>query len=296
MVYVYNIIMLYIHLKFQKIGELVDMAEKLKRQRKMAASNMTDRMNVSASLRMPLYHQIYLILRQKILSGDYTFDDLIPSELDLVDEYSVSRITARRALDELAKEGLVKRERGKGTKVQFRQPTQPLESSVEGLLENLLAMGLESSVKLIDFEYVSANSEVAKALDCPPSTIVQRAVRVRSFETGPFSYLVTYVPQGIGSNYDANDLASYPLLQLMERGGVEVAGAKQTISAALADADVAALLETEVGVALLEMRRIVTDVAGRPVEYIRALYRPDRYQYNMVLSRILGEDVNTWSS
>jgi GntR family transcriptional regulator len=247
---------------------------------------------------MPLYHQIYLILRQKILGGDFSYDDRIPSELGLVEEYEVSRITARRALDELAKEGLVKRERGKGTRVQFRRPTLPLESSVEGLLENLLAMGLETDVKLIDFEYVSANDEVAKALDCDQGTIVQRAVRVRSFDTGPFSYLVTYVPQDIGSNYDSNDLATQPLLQLLERSGVVVEGAQQRITATLADADVADLLETEVGIALLEIRRIVTDSDGRPVEYIRGLYRPDRYQYNMVLSRVQGqgEDSNTWSS
>jgi GntR family transcriptional regulator len=159
-------------------------------------------------------------------------------------------------------------------------------------------MGLETDVKLIDFEYVSANDEVAKALNCDQGTIVQRAVRVRSFDTGPFSYLVTYVPQDIGSNYDSNDLATQPLLQLLERSGVVVEGAQQRITATLADADVADLLETEVGIALLEIRRIVTDSDGRPVEYIRGLYRPDRYQYNMVLSRVQGqgEDSNTWSS
>ncbi len=254
-----------------------------------------ERKRVSDSLRMPLYHQIYLVLRQQILSGAYDYDDLVPSELELVEEYDVSRVTARRALDELAEEGLVKRERGKGTRVQFRRPSMPLESSVEGLLENLLAMGLETGVRLIDFEYVSANDEVANALDCPLGTIVQRAVRVRSFDSGPFSYLVTYVPQDIGRNYDANDLASQPLLQLLERSGVVVEGAQQRISATLADADVAEFLETEVGAALLEIRRIVSDEDGRPIEFIRALYRPDRYQYQMVLSRVRGKDMNTWS-
>ncbi len=250
--------------------------------------------SVSATLRMPLYHQIYLVLRQEILNGVYNFDDRVPSELELVNEYKVSRVTARGALDELAEEGLVKRERGRGTRVQFRRPSLPLESSVEGLLENLLAMGLETDVSLIDFEYVSASTEVAGALQCPPGTIVQRAVRIRSFESGPFSHLVTHVPQDIGRNYDANDLASEPLLQLLERSGVVVEGAQQRISATLADADVANLLETEVGTALLEISRIVTDQEGRPVEFIRALYRPDRYQYQMVLSRVQGKDMNTW--
>ena len=272
------------------------MVQPTKSNRKHKMNPKVGRKPVSASLRMPLYHQIYLIIRQKILAGDFKFDERVPSELELVAEYEVSRITARRALDELAKEGLVKRERGKGTRVQFRKPSLPLESSVEGLLENLLAMGLETDVALIDFEYVSANEEVARALDCKPGTIVQRAVRVRSFESGPFSYLVTYVPQDIGRNYDANDLASQPLLQLLERSGVVVEGAQQRITATLADADVADLLETEVGIALIEIRRIVTDLESRPVEYIQALYRPDRYQYQMVLSRVENDGLNTWSS
>jgi len=254
-----------------------------------------DKSSVSSTLRVPLYHQIYLILRQQILDGDLAFEDRLPSEQELINEYDVSRITARRALDELASEGLVKRSRGKGTHVQFKRPTHPLESSVEGLLENLLAMGLETTVKLLEFEYVAANEEVAKALNCPPGTILQRAVRVRNLEAGPFSYLVTYVPQEIGRNYDANDLATQPLLQLLERSGVVVQGASQTISASLADADIAAHLDTQAGAALLEIRRIVTDANSQPVEYIRALYRPDRYQYQMVLSRVQGEQINTWS-
>lgn len=260
------------------------------------ADQKAEHKNVSASLRMPLYHQIYLILRQQILGGEFTYDERIPSEQELVDEYDVSRITARRALDELAAEGLVIRQRGKGTRTRYRPPTQPLELSVEGLLENLLAMGLETDVSLIEFEYVTANEYVSKALEINTGDVVQRAVRVRSLENGPFSYLVTYVPQDIGIQYDADDLASNPLLQLLERGGVVVDGAKQVISATLADADIAAHLETEVGAALLEIRRVVTDTDGRPVEYIRAAYRPDRYQYHMILSRVQTDGLNTWSS
>ena len=255
-----------------------------------------DHKSVSASLRMPLYHQIYLILRQKLLSGEFAYDDRIPSEQELVEEYEVSRITARRALDELAAEGLVVRQRGRGTRARFRPPTQPLESSVEGLLENLLAMGLETGVSLLDFEYVTANDDVAKALACNSGTVVQRAVRVRSIENGPFSYLITYVPQDIGNKFDADDLANEPLLQLLERSGVIVDGAKQSISATMADADVAAHLDTEVGAPLLVIKRVVSDKDGRPVEYIRALYRPDRYQYNMILSRVQSDGINTWSA
>jgi GntR family transcriptional regulator len=265
------------------------------RSKGAATAKGARRKGVSAALRMPLYHQIYLILHQKIIGGEFAYDERISSELELVADYEVSRITARRALDELAAEGLVVRQRGRGTRVRFRRPNQALDSSIEGLLENLLAMGLKTSVTLINFEYVAAGYEVARALQCELGDIVQRAVRVRHLEAGPFSYLVTCVPQDIGGNYDANDLASQPLLQLLEKSGVVVDGARQSISAVLADADVAAHLDVGIGTALLELRRVVLDRDGRPVEYIRALYRPDRYQYNMVLSRVQGGDTRIWS-
>ncbi|WP_373019000.1 GntR family transcriptional regulator [Muriicola sp.] len=92
------------------------------------------------SLRTPLYHQIYLILRDEILNGRYGKDALLPGEQELGKIFGVSRITAKRALDELAVAGLVVRERGRGTRVRFVPPSPPVYSSVEGLLENLMAI------------------------------------------------------------------------------------------------------------------------------------------------------------
>ena len=85
------------------------------------------------------------------------------------------------------------------------------------------------------------------------------------------------------------------MLSLLERGGIQVDAANQLISATLADAEVAGHLGVEAGSALLKINRIVRDRDGRPVEYITALYRPDQYQYRMVLSRVQGETHNTWT-
>jgi GntR family transcriptional regulator len=250
---------------------------------------------VSGALRMPLYHQIFLILRQQITDGLHEYDALIPGEQELAETYDVSRITAKRALDELAAEGLVVRERGRGTRVRYRPKARAFQSSMDGLLENLIAMGLETKVKLISFGYVPANEEVAAALSCPIGQEVQRSVRMRSVEGKPFSFLTTYVPADIGRRYDASDLANKPLLSLLERSGVQVDAASQAISATLADPGVAGHLGISAGSALLKINRIVKDREGRPVEYITALYRPDQYQYRMVLSRVQGETHNTWT-
>jgi GntR family transcriptional regulator len=251
---------------------------------------------VDSRLPTPLYHQIYLILRDKIRDEVYGNGASLPSELELMRQYGVSRITAKRALDELAADGLVVRARGRGTRVRFDPPAPPIRASVEGLLENLLTMGLQTEVALLEFDYVPAAPDVAAALECPPGTVVQRAVRIRRIKGEPFSHLTTYVPESIGRSYSRHDLASKPLLALLERMGVEVSRAEQTISAKLADAQVARLLGVEVGSALLRISRVVRDQSGRPVEFITGLYRPDRYQYTMQLSRIQDQARNVWSA
>jgi len=250
---------------------------------------------VDARQPTPLYHQIYTILRDEIVSGGYANGAILPSEFELTRQYGVSRVTAKRALNELAAEGLVSRERGRGTVVRFEAPSPPVRASVEGLLENLLQMGLKTEVRLLGFDYVAASDEVARALGCAAGTTVQRAVRVRLMEGEPFSHLTTHVPEEIGRSYSRDDLAHRPLLALLERCGVIVSSAHQTLTATLADARIAPLLEVQVGAPLLRISRTVHDQDGRAVEHITGLYRPDRYQYQMTLNRIDGEDRKIWS-
>lgn len=250
---------------------------------------------VDERLPTPLYHQVYLVLRDKILTGEYTFETSLLSEQVTSEMFGVSRITAKRALNELADDGFVKRERGRGTRVIYHAPTPPVQASVEGLLENLLAMGLETQVRLRSFDYVKPDNEVARALQCEKDCLVQRAVRVRCLEEEPFSHLTTYVPENIGRSYSRNDMAGRPLLSLLERSGVIVGRAEQTISATLADIEVSSALELELASPLLSIQRIVYDRDENPVEFIKALYRPDRYQYRMMLSRVGEEKSRSWS-
>lgn len=244
----------------------------------------------------PLYHQIFLILRSQILDGRLEAGALVSGEEELARQFNVSRITARRALAELAAEGLVTRGRGRGTHVTARNEPPPIRAGVEGLLENLLAMGLKTQVNLVEFGYEPAPPDVAVALRIKAGEEVQRAIRVRSLDVGPFSYLTTYVPADIGRKFSRKELSHQPLLALLEQSGVTIGGAEQTISASLADARVAPLLKTVVGAPLLRISRVVQDADGRPVEYIVGLYRPDRYQFRMSLDRVRGEEQNTWSA
>jgi GntR family transcriptional regulator len=246
--------------------------------------------------RVPMYHQIFLILRNRIYKGEVRPGERVPGEQDLAAEFHVSRITAKRALNELAEAGLVVRERGRGTRVIKRPPAPAVSASIEGWLENISLMGIATEALVLDFGYVAASEDISHALDIEPGTEVQHAVRVRRLDGVPMSYLVTYVPADIGRQFDRDDLNLSPMLRLLERAGVKVASARQTISATIADAEVAGALSIHAGSPLIEVRRVVCDEGGRPVEYIRVLYRPDIYRFEMSMHRVREREGMRWAT
>jgi GntR family transcriptional regulator len=165
-----------------------------------------------------------------------------------------------------------------------------------GLLENLVSVSRHTSVRVLEVDVVSASEPVARALQIVTGDGVQKAVRVRFTAEGPLSHITTWVPQALAAGFGERELADKPILVLLEESGVHVGRAHQTISARLADAQVAEQLGVSVGSALLAVRRLVFDTRDRPVQYLHGLYRPDRYEYQMQLSRVGDIDAKVWVS
>jgi GntR family transcriptional regulator len=256
---------------------------------------------MSQSLPLPKYHQIYLVLREQLEDG--RFAGRVPAEMDLVKEFGVARVTVRRALGQLVADGLIERSPGRGTVILAQDTSRaagraPLRQRAQltGLLENIVNIGLRTSVKVVQFEVLPASEQVARQLDVARDTMVQKAVRVRSTGDGPLSHITTHVPQAIASGFGRRELGKKPILMLLEESGVQIGRARQSISARLADAAVARLLGVGVGCALMAVQRLVFDVDERPVQWLQGLYRPDRYQYEMQLSRVGGIDAKVWVS
>jgi GntR family transcriptional regulator len=111
---------------------------------------------------------------------------------------------------------------------------------------------------------------------------------------GPVSHITTWVPGDLAAGLTRKQLAAQPLLVLLENSGVEIGRATQSISARQADAQVAALLDVALGSALLWVNRLVYDTDNRPVQWLQGLYRPDRYEYEMELSRVGDVDATVW--
>ncbi|SNR66854.1 GntR family transcriptional regulator [Puniceibacterium sediminis] len=237
--------------------------------------------------------RVYLLLRDEILNSVYLAGGLLPGEQRLAQQFDVSRVTIRRALDALEADGMIDRRAGSGTTVLPQKEAGTIAADMTMLIPQLVELG-QHSARLLSFSYGPAPEVVARDMGLTPQARVQRAVRVRIADGSPFSHLTTYVPENIAANYSESDLAATPLFRLLERSGVQVEAAHQTVSAALATPEVAEALEVSVGSALLSLKRIVRDTNGRGVEYLSALYRPDRFQLEMTLSRVGEGGARHW--
>ena len=251
---------------------------------------------MSPRLPVPKYHQVYLVLRQHLDEGRYA--DGVPGELALTREFGVARVTLRRALEQLVDEGRITRQPGRGTAVVAPAaagagaPQRPLT----GLLENIVHMSLRTTVQVVDCQLLPASDAVARRLERTAGHTVQRAVRVRSTRDGPLSHITTHVPAELAQRFGRRELARKPILVLLEESGVAIGRAVQTVTARLADAQVAPLLDVDVGSPLLAVDRLVRDTDDHPVQWLQGLYRPDRYQYEMHLSRVGSVDAKVWVS
>lgn len=250
---------------------------------------------MNESLPLPKYHQIYLVLREQLAEGRFAAG--LPGEVALAAQFGVARITVRKALEQLAAEGLIERARGRGTVPRTAPAARgERQARLTGLLDNLVSMGLQTKVQVVSCDVIPAAEPVAQALQIETGSPVQKAVRVRSTKEGPLSLITTHVPAALAQGFGRRELAKQPILVLLEHSGVRIGRATQTISARLADAASAAHLGIAVGSALLAVTRLILDEDERPVQWLHGLYRPDRYQYEMQLSRVGSIDAKVWVS
>jgi GntR family transcriptional regulator len=241
------------------------------------ATHQLGPMSVDTASPTPLYHQIFAQLQAAISKGSFADQRFLPSEPEISRRFGVSRITAKRALDELAAAGLVVREQGRGTRINATGRTI-IRGGISGLIQSLHA-NARHSVKLIDFGYVRPSAEVAAVLGVDEGAKVQRAIRVWNGPNGPFSHLTTFVPEHIGRTWTKTDLQTKPMISLLQSRGMRLGRAQEQITATIADRSTAERLLVKRGAPLLMIVRTLFDVDGVAVEHIVAVYPPARYQY-----------------
>ncbi|MEO6984184.1 MAG: GntR family transcriptional regulator, partial [Paralcaligenes sp.] len=241
------------------------------------------------------YYKIYRLLKQGIENHEFSPNDAMPGENALAERYHVSRLTIRRSLDLLQRDGLVERRQGSGTfPIKAAIKVQPFSADINKLLAHLNGMAASTRALLLAFSYEIPNPDVQSKLELAVNARVQKAIRVRRYEDAPFSYLTTYVPEHIGKRFSQDDLTLYPIQTLFKKLGIKLVSAEQSITAILADVQHAENLDMEVGSPLLCINRVIRDASNTPIEYLIAAYNPHRFEYRMAMSNKRTKGKDSW--
>ncbi len=233
---------------------------------------------------IPLYHQIKEIFLEKIVNGEWQPGEIIPNELELCEQYGVSRGPIRQALDQLVREGLLSRKQGKGTWV--------LPPKIESGLDKLYSFttlieqkGLQHSARLIAFETVPAPAGVARKLNLAPGSPVLKIGRLRLADDEPLLLETIYVPEEICGGLSQEDLNLAPLYTILEsRCKLPLVRAKQFFEPVVADEYEARMLVIPKGAPALLLQNITFTTGDRPVVLSKAIMRGDRVRYYVELS------------
>lgn len=208
----------------------------------------------------------------------------IPTERSLAAEFDVSRTTVRQALAELTVEGRLLRVQGKGTFAAEPKVAQRLQLS--SYTEDMRAQGRQPSSRLLEMSEEPADSDLSRLLGIRASAKVLRLNRLRLADGEPMAIETTHLPlarfRGL-RRYVTSGGSLYQVLR--ERFGVEMGHAEETIETALASPAEAELLGADIGLPMLLLSRHSFDTDGKPVEWVRSVYRGDRYKFVATLNR-----------
>lgn len=207
----------------------------------------------------------------------------LPSETSLCAEYEVSRITIRRAICDLASDGLVVKEQGRGTFVSkpvvAQKYSERFAESIQGFYGQMAKRGERVSTQVLKQEVVFASSELARTIRLAPDDEVVELVRLR-LVNGDVNHIVrTFLPTSLFPKAAAADFSEGSLYDfLREEHEADLHSAHLTIEVAMASAEESELLSLPDDSPLLQVSSKVSDGAGRPLLYGYSRLRPDASQ------------------
>jgi GntR family transcriptional regulator len=207
----------------------------------------------------------------------------LPNETDLASGLNVSRSTVRNALRALEQEGKIERTPGRGTIVRKARLGQLL-GKLTGFTEDMQLRGLKPTSRLIQATRTTPSAPV-KALLQLDSEPVWKLKRVRCAEDEPIAVETCYISCSLLSEEEVASLNTGSLYDLLERRGRVPVTSEQSIEAALANSDDAALLNIQVGSPVMQFERLSFDTQGDPVEFVVSSYRGDKYRIYVLLRK-----------
>jgi GntR family transcriptional regulator len=203
--------------------------------------------------------------------------DSIPSERRLAASLGVSRPTLRHAIDELVREGLLVRRHGSGTYVAESKIALPL--TMTSFSEDMARRGMRPSSEVLSFEAISAGAKLGQRLRISPAEQVWAIRRLRLADDVTMAIEFLHVPKCVVPKLKREDLEGHSFYELLrERFGVVVASGVQTIEPTVTSEDEAEILGVPLHAPAFLFERVTESERGEVVEFVRSVYRGDRYK------------------
>lgn len=246
---------------------------------------VTDEVQIVPMSAVPLHTQIREIIRRRVLDGSYAPHSQMPSESQMMEAFSVSRITIRQALGDLQKEGLIFKVAGKGSFVAKPKAFQNL-SRLQGFGEAMGPSGYETFSQVLSMREVAASDVVARRLRIETGAAVYEIQRLRYLNREPISVDQSYFPLALGQRLAQEDLPTRDIFVILENDfGLQLTHADVQIEAISADEFLARQLHIAEASPLLRIERL-TYADSQPIDFEFLYYRGDAFQYRLRIDRI----------
>ncbi|MDR8393744.1 GntR family transcriptional regulator [Aliifodinibius sp. S!AR15-10] len=237
---------------------------------------------------IPRHEQISNWIRDKIESGDYKIDEKLPSENEFKEQFEVSRVTVRRALQTLQNEDLIYRCQGLGSFVKDNRSHQTLVQLTD-FVEDMRRAGMEASSTVIRMEPTNVSEYITSLLKLDADKTVLRLDRLRMGDGKPIAFDITWLPMFYGQLIEGYDLTKKTIYGILEQDyDIPIEKGCYRIEAENATDYVATHLGINEGDALLLIDRLSLTVGEKPIYYQKRYYRTDCMVYELMAERKPG--------
>lgn len=253
-----------------------------------SADSLVGRISLEPASRAPLHAQLTDALRRLICEGDLSRGADLPGELELATTLGVSRHTVRHALGVLVSEGWLRRQRGAKTVVASGPRADPVIErrlgSFYAFAWELEARGQRPRSSLLARSTIPSDARLAQLLEVELASPLDRIERLRMADDEPLLLEVSILPASLTAGFNQEALERESIYDLLERSGVSIARARETLRPIVLDRRAAGLLEVPPGSAAFAIERVSWS-DQRPVEWQHSVIRGDRYLYSVDLPR-----------
>lgn len=247
--------------------------------------NMT---GINKQSHIPYYYQLAEALRQQIKDAAANNSTVaLPSENELAEKHRISRATVRHALDLLEREGLIYKARGKGTFVAPARARYELTSLVP-TTEDIMRRGWKPGTQVISLERLNPPASIATELELSKKDEVFEIHRLRTADREPICLQWSYIPARLCPDLLEQDLSTSLTQILEERYGIRLWTARSTLRARLAQREEAKLLQIPKSSPVIYIEQHTFSNEGLVVEFLKTVWRSDRYDFVVNLSRSPG--------